>query len=443
MMRNAFRLTAALLAASLLAGCGVLGKSKPATTPTVGNRVAVLVNEVDIAVDPATAAVPMSLPAASANEDWPQPGGNAAKSVGHAALGNALGLAWTANVGAGSDKARRLGGGPVVAGGKVFTIDTSSTVRAFSAANGASLWATRFGDKEGNTSSLFGGGVATDGARVYATNGLGHVVALDATNGGVVWDVQPAGPLRGAPTLDGGTLYVMTQDNQIFSLKTADGATNWSSAAALEIAGVFGSGSPAVARGTVVAGFSSGELNAYRIENGRQVWQDALSRTSISTGVAALSDIDASPVIVDNFVYALGQGGRMVALDLNSGQRIWELNMAGISTPWVAGDWLFAVDDRGQLIAVQRMTGKIRWLTQLPRWQSEKKKTGPIYYVGPVLAGDRLVLASSAGGLYNVDPATGAIQSATSIKDGVRFQPTVAGGTLYLLTDSGRLIAYR
>jgi outer membrane protein assembly factor BamB len=127
------------------------------------------------------------------------------------------------------------------------------------------------------------------------------------------------------------------------------------------------------------------------------VWQDALSRTSISTGVSSLSDIDADPVIANGIVYALGQGGRMVALDLTSGQRVWELNMAGIATPWVAGDWLFAVNDKAQLIAVQRLTGKVRWINQLPRYLKEKKKDGQINYFGPVLAGNRLIVAGSNG----------------------------------------------
>ena len=235
----------------------------------------------------------------------------------------------------------------------------------------------------------------------------------------------------------------MSQDNQLYSLKAADGSTNWSNAAALEIAGVLGAAAPAIAQGTVVAGFSSGELNAYRYENGRQVWQDALSRTSITTSVASLSDIDADPVIDGGVVYAIGQGGRMVALDLFSGQRIWELNFAGISTPWVAGEWIFAINDRAQLVAINRASGKIRWINQMPRYRKSKSKSGPISYFGPVLAGERLVIAGSNGALINVSPIDGAFQSQTDINDGVSFQPVVANNTLYLLTDGGRLIAYR
>ena len=443
-MRHLSRLALLLLSATLVTNCAGGGVfKKKASAKILGERVAVLVNEVDIDVDPTTAAIPITLPAATVNDSWAQSGGNAAKSVGHVALGNALGVAWTASIGEGSGKKSRLGGGPVVADGKVFTIDTNGVVRAFNASNGQVLWSARFGDAGDNSSSLYGGGVGFEGGRVYATNGLGYVAALDAGTGAAVWTVRPGGALRGEPSIGGGNVYVMSQDNQIYSLKASDGSTNWSNAAALEIAGVFGSAAPAIAQGTVVAGFSSGELNAYRYENGRIVWQDALSRTSITTSVSSLSDIDADAVIDGGAVYAVGQGGRMVALDLFSGQRIWELNFGGIATPWVAGEWLFAVNDKAQLIAVSRATGKIKWINQLPRYEKEKKKVGSISYVGPVLAGDRLILAGSNGALINVNPADGSFQSQVDLKQGVSFQPVVANNTLYLLTDTGNLIAYR
>ena len=446
-MRHVPRVTLLLVSAALLASCGgggplgIFKKSDKITVP--GERVAVLVNEAEIEIDPATAAEPMNLPAAVTNDAWAQSGGNANKSVGHVSLGTSLGTAWTVSIGQGSDKDGRLGGGPVVAEGKVFTIDTAGTVRAFDANGGNQLWSARFGEIGENARAVYGGGVAYDSGRVYATNGLGYVAALNAADGAAIWTVKPGGPLRGEPSVAGDAVYVMSQDNQIYSLKTADGSANWSNAAALEIAGVFGSAAPAIGQGTVVAGFSSGELNAYRYENGRMVWQDALSRTTMSTSVASLSDIDADPVVDNGAVYAIGQGGRMVALDLNSGQRIWELNFGGISTPWLAGDWIFAVNDKAQLVAIARSTGKIRWINQLPRYRDQKDRKGPISYVGPVLAGERLIIAGSNGALINVDPVSGTFQSQVKLENGVSFQPVVANNTLYLLTDSGRLIAYR
>ena len=193
----------------------------------------------------------------------------------------------------------------------------------------------------------------------------------------------------------------------------------------------------------MVAGFSSGELNAYRYENGRLVWQDTLSRTSIRTSVSSLSDIDANAVIDNGQVFAIGQGGRMVALELISGQRLWELNIAGIATPWVAGDWVFVATDDGKLIAVARTTGKVRWINQLPRFEHDKSKRGQITYRGPILAGGRLILVGSNGTLINFDPVTGNFQSQTTIGVPITLAPIVANSTLYVLDDQGHLRAFR
>ena len=157
----------------------------------------------------------------------------------------------------------------------------------------------------------------------------------------------------------------------------------------------------------------------------------------------AISDVDANPVIDSGQVIAVGQGGRMVSLELISGQRQWELNIAGISTPWVAGEWVYVVTDDAKLIGAARSNGKIRWIAQLPAFRNEKAKRGPIAYKGPVLAGGRLVVVSSEGTLINVDPSNGSFQSQTNIKAGVHLSPVVANQTLYILDDDGRLHAFR
>ena len=235
----------------------------------------------------------------------------------------------------------------------------------------------------------------------------------------------------------------MSQDNQILAINAADGATQWTEAAAVQTAGVFGVAAPAIAQATVVSGYSSGDLVAYRYENGRTLWGDALSRTSVNTSVSTLSDIDADPVIDGGRVFAIGQGGRMVSLELVTGQRIWELNIAGISTPWVAGEWVFVVTDEAKLLCVSRATGKVRWVSQLQRYRKNKSKNGPVSWTGPVLAGERLILASSEGDLAYVSPADGKVAGTQNIGAPVFLSPVVANSTLYILDNSGRISAFR
>jgi outer membrane protein assembly factor BamB len=434
---------AVLIAAALASsGCGVFKKGKP-KTPVLGERIPVLTSESDAQVDPATQALPFSLPAAVENAGWTESGGNASNSMGHVALGGALQPAFTVQAGRGSSLTARLAAPPIVSKGRVYTIDTLGAVRAFDAKTGSQVWASQTPDMKGNEDALYGGGIAYDNGRIFATNGLGFVSALSEENGGIAWQVRPGGPLRGAPTVASGAIYVISQDNQIYSLKEEDGSSNWSQPASLEIAGIFGAASPAVGQGTVVAGFSSGELNAYRYENGRQVWQDQLQRTSIRTSVSSLTDIDADPVIDNGQVFAIGAGGRMVGLDLTSGQRLWELNIAGISNPWVAGDWVFVVTSEDKLLCIYRQNGHIRWINQLPQYEKPKSKKGDIEYSGPVLAGGRLILTSSNGQVIQVDPASGNFQSQFSVGAGVSLPPVVAGSMLYVLDDQGKLHAWR
>lgn len=426
-----------------LSGCGVFGgKGKP-TTPTVGNRLPILSRvESGAKADPSLRDVAVVLPPAEANPEWPQAGNTANKSYGNLALGAAPQRIWSVSV-PGSNRRRRLAAAPVIGGGNLFVMDTEGVVHAFDAATGAPRWTTSFRIEGDGATSVFGGGASYDDGRVYVTTGVGEVAALDAKDGKQLWKVKPAGPLRGSPTVALNAVYVMTQNNEIHALNAADGAPLWNESGSLGQAGVFGVAAPAVGQGTIVAGYSSGELVAYRYENGRGLWSDALARTSLATSVGVLTDIDADPIIDRGRVFALGQGGRMAAYELVSGQRIWELNLAGISTPAIAGDWIFVLTDESKLLAIARTTGKVRWITQLQRYKNDEKRKDPFYWSGPTLAGGRLWLTNSRGEVFSANTADGTATSFTTLGEAISHAPVVAGQMLYVMDDSGNISAFR
>src|SRR5688572_10746266 len=444
--RSFLRFSALPLMLACLSACssiGLDGGEDDDGTPTVGNRTPILsriANEVK--TDPTLASVAVVLPLALDNAEWTQAGGNAAKSAGHVGLGDAPVRVWTASI-AGASSTRRLATAPVVGGGTLFVVDTQGTVHAFDAATGARRWEHKVEVLSDFRSSTFGGGASYFEGKVYANNGAGDVFALDAQTGAALWQVKPAGPLRGSPTVAFNAVYVMTTDNQIHALSITDGTPIWDKAAATGPSGVFGVAAPAAGQGTVIAGYSSGELVAYRYENGRDLWSDALARTSISTQVGTLTDVDADPIIDNGRVYALGQGGRMAAYELVTGQRLWELSLAGISTPAIAGEWIFTLTDDARLLAIARTTGRVRWVTQLERWRNPRNESGPIFWTGPVLANNRLWVASSEGIVLSADVMTGETAEFADLDNPVSLPPIVANRTLYILDDSGRITAWR
>jgi outer membrane protein assembly factor BamB len=104
---------------------------------------------------------------------------------------------------------------------------------------------------------------------------------------------------------------------------------------------------------------------------------------------------------------------------------------------------VFVVTDEAKLLCVARATGKVRWVSQLQRYRKNKSKNGPVSWTGPVLAGERLILASSEGGLSYVSPSDGKVVSSAKIGAPVFLPPVVANSTLYILDNSGRISAFR
>ena len=433
-------LLAAVLLALSLTGCDIFDKKK---TPLPGERTPVFSDRKDLEPDKETAGVQVELPAPVANDSWPQSGGFANYAMQHLAVGEAPHVIWSADVGAGSTRTRVLTTPPVVADGKVFAKDAQSTVSAYDAETGKLLWRVTLKPDKARDSDEFGGGLAWYGGRLFVTTGFAAVFCLDPDTGKEVWTSGVSAPVRGAPLVFGDRVFAISIDNKLHAMAAVDGADLWSFTAVQETTGFVGGNSPAGSAEYVVAPFSSGELVALRIDNGRQLWNESLiGRRGEMRAFGNLADIRGRPVIDRGLVLAIGWGGLMVAIELRPGQRLWERNIGGNQTPWTAGRFVFAVTGTADVIAMERATGQVKWVTPLTQYEDEKRRR-PVLWAGPVLASDRLLIAGSTGELLALSPYTGEVLGKLLIGSPVRLGPVVANRTIYVLTDTGRLIALR
>jgi outer membrane protein assembly factor BamB len=204
----------------------------------------------------------------------------------------------------------------------------------------------------------------------------------------------------------------------------------------------LGGASPAGAGEVVIAPYTSGELFALRVENGRAAWTDSLASTRNVNAVSGLANIRGRPVIDHGRVFAVSHSGRLASIDLRSGDRVWEQQIASSHSPWVAGDYVFVLANDNELVCLTHKEGKVRWVRPLQRYEDEKAKSDPILWAGPVLGGNRLIALSSLGEAVSVSPYTGEVIGNQSMSSSY-LGPVIANNTLYLLTDSGNLSAYR
>jgi outer membrane protein assembly factor BamB len=287
------------------------------------------------------------------------------------------------------------------------------------------------------------GGIAYEAGRVFSATGFAQVVALDAQTGEESWRSRVDAPVHAPPTVRDGRVFAISLNNTLYALDTGDGRELWTYRGLPEIASVVGGASPAVDGGVVVAPFSSGELVALRVENGRVLWADSLASLRKTDELGSISHIRASPVIDRGRVYALSYGGMMAAIDLRSGRRLWDVSIGGLERPWVAGDNVYVVTADRDLIALERDGGRIYWVTRLPSYENPNKRKGPIFWSGPILVSDRLVVTGSNGEVLTVSPYTGELLGKIEMPDDVMVPPVVANGTLYFLNKDADLLAYR
>jgi outer membrane protein assembly factor BamB len=133
----------------------------------------------------------------------------------------------------------------------------------------------------------------------------------------------------------------------------------------------------------------------------------------------------------------------MLSLDLRSGRRLWERDIASAETPCMAGEWIFVLSTDAQVAAVNRLDGSVAWVTQLQRFANVEKQRDLIRWMGPTLAADRLVVASSTAEALAISPYTGQILGQQELSGPVSVPPVVALLTVFIVTDDGRLLALR
>ncbi|MBV9656406.1 MAG: PQQ-binding-like beta-propeller repeat protein [Acetobacteraceae bacterium] len=440
--RAALSRRAALLTPLGAAGCSLLdnwfGENKP---PLPGEREAILARRRGMQVD-GDASRKIVLPPPVRNEAWPQTGGNPAHFMGHLSAGEALREAWSASIGEGGGYRAKILAQPLIVGDTVFAMDSDAVVSAFATADGHRRWRSPTTTDEDDSTNV-GGGMAVENDTLYAVNGLGQLVAFDPANGKERYRIYLGAPARSAPTVADGRLFVTTIQEKLLALAADDGRKLWEHQAPSSNSSMLGLPAPGYADGLVVAGFGSGELAALRAETGGVSWTDSLASARGRNSISDLSAIRGLPVLAERRVYTIGLGGLLISSDLRSGRRLWEREIGGQDSPWAAGEWLFILNADQELGAVSREDGRIAWVTELPRWDNPEKQQDPIYWFGPALVGDRLLISGTGQEALSVSPYSGEILGRQQLSGPASLPPVVAADTVYVITDDGKLLALR
>ncbi|KIC42283.1 quinoprotein [Ruegeria sp. ANG-R] len=389
-------------------------------------------------------AKPISLPAQSRNANWSQSPGTPDFRTTNAALSATPQRIWSANIGAGDSRKQRITADPVVAGGLIYTLDSGATVSGVTP-QGQVAWSTNLIPPNEKDDDATGGGLAYADGVLYVSSGFGRLTALDAKTGAQKWQKRLNATGSGAPLVSGGILYLVAGDETGWAVNTKDGRILWQIEGTPSVGNVLGAPAPVIASELSVFAFGSGDIAATFRRGGILRWNASVAGGRRGRAAAQIVDVTAGPMVSGNSILIGNHSGRTVSFDSGSGERNWTAPEGAVDTVWPAGNSVFLISDRSQLVRLDATDGSIVWAIDLPGFVKNKPgRRGPIFaHYGPIMAGGRLVVASNDGYLRFFNPVDGALVHQVEVPGGATTAPAVAGQTLYVVSTKGELHAFR
>jgi outer membrane protein assembly factor BamB len=320
---------------------------------------------------------------------------------------------------------------PIIVQSKVVVYD-GRRVTAYALGSGQEVWSASTHADRGER-EVAGGGVVADDGRVYVATGLRRLLALDTTTGRQVWAQTLPEPALGPPAVSGGRIVFVAAGGAAYSFSTSDGSEVW------RYSGSGGSGAriaqanPATASGLVIVPFASGEVVAFDAARGSARWTTTIARDGAGL---SLADVIARPVVASGSVFLGSSAGRLVAVRERTGQIIWERPIAITQAVAPSGDMVVSLSRSGEMSALDRSTGAVRWSARLPGTGESSAS-----WYGPTLVGSMLWAASDRGQMVAIDVASGRLGAQRDIGAQAAGPPLAAGGRLIVPTARGGLVA--
>jgi outer membrane protein assembly factor BamB len=336
---------------------------------------------------------------------------------------------WGEGVGGGKKQlVLRLGLGPAVDNGVVFAASHKGEVLAASLDTGRHLWVKKL-------KIPISAGPGAGAGLVVVGSSKGAIVTLDGATGRELWRTRLNSELLSAPAIGEKFIAIRSVDGRLHGLDAHTGKELWSVEQQVPRLSLRGTATPLIAKEVAISGFDNGKVMAVSLNTGDTVWDSALATPHGRTELDRLVDIDSAVRVVGDNVFAAGFQGRTAMLALDSGQIWWAHDMSSYRGLAVDEDNLYVTQSDGIVVALRQRDGS-------ELWRNQKLKLRRLST--PVLTSTAVAVADFQGYLHWLDKTTGELVARERVaKERISNSPVSVGDTVVVLTDRGKLAAFR
>jgi outer membrane protein assembly factor BamB len=349
---------------------------------------------------------------------------------------------WRESIGDGAgDTGIRLR--PAVVDGVLYADSSDGKLVALDAATGKTLWSKSsrthgwfgWGDKK-RKDAFYAGGPAVSGDLLAVGTLDGHVYGVNAKDGSPRWDATLKSEVLASPVIVGDLVVVRTGDGRVYGLDAGTGDRRWVyDQSEVPLLSLRGNGPLLVANGVVFFGSDGGKLVALRLDNGEKLWEQKLASGEGRTEIERLDDSDGAILLDGRILYGAAYHGNLEAIDGPSGRPLWTHPFSTYTSLASSGNAIYGADDSSQVWALDKNAGA-------EMWKNDKLKYR--WLTGPAVQGNYVVVGDIEGYVHWLQTGDGALAARERLsKHAIRAQPLVVGDTVYVEDVEGRIGAYR
>ncbi|WP_267221039.1 outer membrane protein assembly factor BamB [Dyella silvae] len=349
---------------------------------------------------------------------------------------------WTNSVGSGAgDSGVRLR--PAFADGVLYAASTDGKLAAIDATSGKTLWSKSsrtqgwfgWGDKK-RADVLYAGGPMVSGDLLVVGTLDGHIYGINAKDGSPRWESVVNSEVISSPAISGNLVIARTQDGRLYGFDSATGERRWVyDQDIVPLLSLRGNGPLMVANGVVFYGSDGGKLVALRLDNGEKLWEQTLASGEGRTEIDRLSDVDGGILLQGTTLYGAAYHGNLVAVDGPSGRPLWGRPFSTFTSIDVSNNAIYGVNDDSQVWAFDKNGGADMWKNDALKYR---------WLTGPAVLGDYVVVGDLEGYVHWLQTGDGALAARERLsKKPIRAQPLVVGDMVYVEDVKGRIGAYR
>ena len=337
---------------------------------------------------------------------------------------------------------------PAVGYGKIFAADREGEIVAFNPETGKEIWSTSVSrkSKESSLSNLYGlfagqvsakisGGLTVAYNSVYFGTEDGIVYSLNHEDGSVNWKTNVPSEVIAEPAADSGILVVNTVSGTLMGLDANTGEIKWQNDSDVPPLTLRGISAPAASAGGAIAGLANGRVRVSIIETGLTAWEAVIAKPTGATELERIVDIDSKPLVFGGTIFLVSYGGSLAAVELRTGNVIWNREYASYRNVTIDGNRLFVTDNNSNIYAIDRRNG-------VELWSNGELRKRNLTAATPV--GDYIAVGDKFGYLHYFTQDEGKYVSRIAIGDddedeAIYNQPIYVDGYFVVQTRDGEI----